>query len=58
MSHFRRLLRFFTRHMRVVVTFSGVTLILVGVLFVTGEVFRIAIVSQRFLDRMPLLSGG
>lgn len=58
MSHFRRLLRFFTRHMRVIVSVSGVTLILVGVLFVTGEVFRIAIVSQRILDRMPLLSGG
>lgn len=58
MSRFRRLLSFFTRHMRVVVTFSGITLIAVGTLFVTGEVFRIAIVSQRFLDRMPLLAGG
>jgi cytochrome c-type biogenesis protein len=57
-SRFRRLLSFLTRHMGVVVAASGVMLIAVGLLFVTGEVVRIAIVSQRLMDRIPLLSGG
>jgi len=57
-SHFRQLLSFITRNMGVVVAASGVTLILVGALFVSGEVFRIAIVSQRVLDRLPIVSGG
>ncbi len=56
-GHYDRLLRFLTRHMRTVVLFSGSAMILVGVIFLTGQVFRFSIYGQRIVDQLPGLSG-
>ncbi len=52
LGHFQRLLRFFTRHMGAVVACSAAVMILVGILFATGEVFRIALETQRWVNQL------
>ncbi len=49
LSQFQQVVRFFTRRAQVVGAISGVTLMALGLLFMSGQVFRIAIVSQRLL---------
>ncbi len=47
-------LAFFRRHIRGINLASGVLLVVVGVLFVTGDLFRISIWMQRGLTKMNL----
>lgn len=49
LSQFQQVVRFFTRRAQLVGAVSGVTLVALGALFMSGQVFRIAIVSQRLL---------
>lgn len=58
LSRFQQVVRFFTRRAQLVGTLSGVTLIALGVLFMSGQVFRIAIVSQRFMNEIAVSAGG
>ncbi len=58
LGYFQRLLRFLTKHMGVVVASSATVMILVGVLFATGEVFRIAIETQRWVNQLTGLNLG
>lgn len=55
---FQRLLRFITRHMAAVVAASGTALVVVGLIFVSGQVFRISIMSQRLMNQIPGLGSG
>ncbi|HLT18177.1 MAG TPA: cytochrome c biogenesis protein CcdA [Thermomicrobiales bacterium] len=50
LGYFQRVLRFFTRHMGAVVASSAAVMIMVGVLFATGQVFRIAVETQRWVN--------
>jgi hypothetical protein len=43
-------LRILTRHMGAVVAGSAAVMIMVGVLFATGQVFRIAVETQRWVS--------
>lgn len=58
LGHFQRVLRFFTRNMGTVVASSAAVMILVGVLFATGEVFRIALETQRWMNQFTGLNVG
>lgn len=58
LGHFQRVLSFFTRHMGAVVASSATVMILVGVLFATGQVFRIALQTQRWVDQFTGLNVG
>lgn len=58
LGQFRRLARAAGHHAKIVVGFSGVTLIALGVLFVTDQIFRISIAGQRFLANLPGPFGG
>lgn len=58
LGHFQRVLRFFTRHMGAVVASSATVMILVGVLFATGQVFRIALETQRWMNEFTGLNVG
>ena len=58
LGHFQRVLGFFTRHMGAVVASSATVMILVGVLFATGQVFRIALQTQRWVDQFTGLNVG
>lgn len=49
LSHFQQVIRFFTRRARGVALVSGGTLVILGALFLSGQVFRISIVSQQLL---------
>ncbi len=49
LSQFQQVIRFFTRHAQKVALVSGGTLIILGLLFLSGQVFRISIVSQQLL---------
>ncbi|HQZ89820.1 MAG TPA: cytochrome c biogenesis protein CcdA [Thermomicrobiales bacterium] len=46
-----------TRHAALITSLSGVTMIVVGVLLVSGQMFRLAILGQRFLSGIPGLPG-
>ena len=58
LGHFQRVLRFFTRNMGTVVASSAAVMIFVGVLFATGQVFRIALESQRWMNQITGLNVG
>lgn len=58
LSQFQQVVRFFTRRAQLVGSVSGVTLIALGLLFMSGQVFRIAIVSQRLLSEFSVSIGG
>jgi cytochrome c-type biogenesis protein len=58
LGHFQRFVRAVGRHAGAVVSFSGATLILIGALFASGQMFRIAIAGQRLADGMPGVFGG
>jgi cytochrome c-type biogenesis protein len=58
LGYFQRALRFLTKHMGVVVASSATIMILVGVLFATGEVFRIAVETQRWVNQLTGLNLG
>lgn len=58
LGHFQRVLRFFTRHMGAVVASSATVMILVGVLFATGQVFIIALETQRWMNEFTGLNVG
>lgn len=49
LSQFQQVVRFFTRRAQAVAIVSGGTLVLLGALFLSGQVFRINIVSQQLL---------
>jgi cytochrome c-type biogenesis protein len=49
-----RSFRFFKRHFAAIQITSGVVLVAMGVLVVTGELFRLNIEAQQFLDRYGL----
>jgi cytochrome c-type biogenesis protein len=57
LGHFDRLLRFMTRHMRTIALVSGTAMILIGVVFVTGQIFRFSIYGQRFVDQISGVNG-
>jgi cytochrome c-type biogenesis protein len=50
LGFFQRSMRFLTRHMGAVVATSGTVMIAVGLLFATGQVFRIALQTQRWVN--------
>ena len=50
----RRLMRFFKRHYAAIQVGSGAILVAMGILVVTGELFRLNIEVQQFLDRYGL----
>lgn len=50
LGYFQRVLRILTRHMGAVVAGSAAVMIMVGVLFATGQVFRIAVETQRWVS--------
>lgn len=58
LSQFQQVVRFFTRRAQLVGAISGVSLVLLGVLFISGQVFRIAIVSQRLMNEFSITVGG
>ncbi len=58
LGYFQRALRFLTKHMGAVVASSAAVMILVGVLFATGEVFRIAVETQRWVNQLTGLNLG
>lgn len=58
LSQFQQVVRFFTRRAQIVGTISGVTLVALGVLFMSGQVFRIAITSQRLMNEFSAAVGG
>lgn len=58
LSHARRALAMLQRHMGAVVTVSGTVLIVVGLLFATGDVFRIALQTQRIVNSFTGLNIG
>jgi cytochrome c-type biogenesis protein len=49
LGQFQRFVRSVGRHTRVVVSLSGASLILIGVLFLSGQMFRLALAGQRLL---------
>ncbi|MCZ2097270.1 MAG: cytochrome c biogenesis protein CcdA, partial [Anaerolineae bacterium] len=53
----RRVINWGTRNAGLVSSLSGATMIIIGVLFVTGQMFRLAIVGQRLMSGLPGLSG-
>ena len=52
LSQFQHVVRFFVRRAQAVAIVSGGTLIILGFLFMTGQVFRISIVSQQLLGQL------
>ncbi len=58
LGSFQRALRFLTNHMGAVVASSATVMIFVGVLFATGQVFRIAIETQRWMNQFTGLNVG
>jgi cytochrome c-type biogenesis protein len=57
-GQFKQVARAASTHARVIVAVSGGALVLLGVLFVTGQIFRMAIMGQRILASMPGPFGG
>lgn len=53
----RRVIHWGTRHAGLVTTLSGVTMIALGLLLVSGQMFRLAIFGQRFMSGFPGFSG-
>ncbi|HUG15988.1 MAG TPA: cytochrome c biogenesis protein CcdA [Thermomicrobiales bacterium] len=53
LGQFQQFARSVGRHARAIVTFSGVSLIAVGLLFVSGQMFRLAIAGQKLLASLP-----
>lgn len=53
----RRVIHWGTRNAGLVSSLSGATMILVGVLLVSGQMFRLAIFGQRLMSGVPGLSG-
>lgn len=49
LGQFQRFVRSVGRHARVVVSVSGVSLIVIGALFASGQMFRLALAGQRLL---------
>jgi cytochrome c-type biogenesis protein len=49
LGQFQRFVRSVGQHARVVVSLSGASLILIGALFVSGQMFRLALAGQRLL---------
>ena len=58
LGSFQRAMRVLTRHMGVVVASSAAVMIFVGVLFATGQVFRIALETQRWMNQITGLNVG
>lgn len=58
LSQFQHVVRFFVRRAQAVAIVSGGTLILLGILFLSGQVFRISIVSQQLLGQLPTSGAG
>lgn len=50
LSQLRGVIRAVNRHAGLVVAFSGATLIVIGMLFLTGQMYQIAIAGQRFFS--------
>jgi len=50
--------RWVGRHAGAVVAFSGVTMIVLGTLFLTGQMFRLAIYGQKVMMNLPGPFGG
>jgi cytochrome c-type biogenesis protein len=53
----QRVIRWIGQHGNLVGTLSGATLVIFGVLFVTGQMFRLAIAGQRLMSGMPGIFG-
>jgi cytochrome c-type biogenesis protein len=58
LSQFQQVVRFFVRRAQAVAVLSGGTLIVLGFLFMTGQIFRIAIVSQQLLGQLAAFGAG
>lgn len=57
LSQFQQVVRFFVRRAQLVAATSGATLVALGLLFMSGQVFRIAIFSQKLLDNVSGVIG-
>lgn len=58
LGQFRTFARSVGRHAGAIVAISGVSLIVIGVLFITGQMFRLAIAGQKLLADLPGPFGG
>jgi cytochrome c-type biogenesis protein len=58
LGQFQKFARSVGRYSRAIVTFSGASLIAIGLLFVTGQMFRLAIAGQKFFSNVPGPFGG
>jgi cytochrome c-type biogenesis protein len=58
LGQFQQLARAAGRYAQAIVTVSGVTLVVLGALFVSGQMFRIALAGQRLLATLPGPFGG
>lgn len=54
----QRVVRWISHHAGAVVVFSGMTMIIIGTLFLTGQMFRFAILGQKLMGRLPGPFGG
>jgi cytochrome c-type biogenesis protein len=58
LGQMQQVVRWVGRHAGAVVVFSGVTMIMLGTLFVTGQMFRLAIYGQKVMANLPGPFGG
>jgi cytochrome c-type biogenesis protein len=58
LGQMQQFVRWVGRHAGAVVAFSGVTMIVLGTLFVTGQMFRLAVYGQRLMSGLPGPFGG
>jgi cytochrome c-type biogenesis protein len=58
LGQLQTVIRAVSRHGNVVVGVSGAALIVLGVLFLSGQMFQLAIVGQRVLGGLPLVAQG
>lgn len=56
-GHIRRVINWGTRNAGLVTSLSGVTMIAIGLLFVSGQMFRLAVFGQRLMSGLPGFSG-
>ncbi|RIK44601.1 MAG: cytochrome C biogenesis protein [Chloroflexi bacterium] len=54
LGQLRGVIRAVNRHAGLVIAFSGITMIVIGSLFLTGQMFRLAIAGQRLLSGIGL----
>ncbi len=58
LGQLQAVIRAVSRHGNIVIGVSGAALIILGVLFVSGQMFHLAIAGQRVLGGLPALPHG